>query len=112
MDYINFPKIVVCATVWGINLLISDRKKIEILRALSNGKVHTYYHLSRQVRTNYDTIKMNCDFLELLGFVEVDRITKEQSASSKAHYAVRGTPLGMKWLENVQSKRASYAHNS
>lgn len=93
-------------------MLISDRKKIEILRALSNGKVYTYYHLSRQVRTNYDTIKMNCDFLELLGFVEVDRITKEQSASNRAHYAVRGTPLRMEWLENVQSKRASYARNS
>ncbi len=55
-----------------MNLLISDEKKIEILEVLSDGKVHTFYHLSKAVRTNYETVKKNCGFLELLDLVKIN----------------------------------------
>ena len=78
------------------DLLISDVKKIEVLKALSDGKVHAYYNLSQLVRTNYDTVKRNCRFLEILGYIEIARMDKEESASGAASYRVRITQDGVK----------------
>lgn len=84
-----------------IDLLISDEKKIELLEALSDRKVHTFYHLSKIVKTNYETVKKNCRFLELLDLVEIDRITKDDSASGVASYKVRVTQEGLKTFEII-----------
>ncbi len=84
-----------------MNLLISDEKKIEILEVLSDGKVHTFYHLSKAVRTNYETVKKNCRFLELLDLVKINRVNKENSASGVASYRVKITQDGLKILKNV-----------
>jgi len=86
------------------DLLISDIKKIGILKALSDEKVHTYYHLSQVVGTNYETIRKNCRFLELLELVRIDRITREESASNRAHYAVKITDAGLGWIKNISHK--------
>ena len=83
------------------DLLISDVKKIEILRALSDGKVHTYYRLSRIVGTNYNTVKKNCRFLELLNFIEIGRTEKEESASGVASYRVQITERGIEAIKNI-----------
>ena len=84
-----------------IDLLISDEKKIELLEALSDRKVHTFYHLSKIVKTNYETVKKNCRFLELLDLVEIDRITKDDSASGVASYKVRVTQEGLKTFKII-----------
>lgn len=83
------------------DLLISDEKKIEILKVLLDEKVHTYYNLSRTVGTNYNTVKKNCRFLELLNFVEISRTEKEESASGVASYRVRITEDGSKVVKNI-----------
>lgn len=79
-----------------MDILVSDKKKIEILEALSDKKVHTFYHLSKAVGTNYETVKKNCRFLELLDLIEVDRISKADSASGVASYRVKITQEGLK----------------
>lgn len=84
-----------------IDLLRSDRKKIELLKALSDQKVHTYYNLSKITRTNYNTVKKNCQFLELLNLVEVDKVEKEESATGIASYRVKITEEGLKFLEKL-----------
>lgn len=84
-----------------MNLLISDEKKIEILEVLSDGKVHTFYHLSKAVRTNYETVNKNCRFLELLDLVKINGVNKENSASGVASYRVKITQDGLKILKNV-----------
>ena len=86
------------------DLLISDVKKIEILKALSDGKVHTYYNLSQLVRTNYDTVKKNCRFLEILDYIEITRMDKEESASGVASYRVRITPDGVKAIDILKKE--------
>ena len=78
------------------DLLISDMKKIEILKALLDGKVHTYYNLSRVVGTNYDTVKKNCKFLELLNIIEINKVEKEESASGLPSYRIKITENGVK----------------
>ena len=83
------------------DLLVSDVKKIELLKALSDGKVYTYYRLSRIVGTNYETVKKNCRFLELLTFVEISRVDKEESASGVASYRVRITEDGLKAARKI-----------
>ena len=83
------------------DLLISDVKKIELLRALSDGKVHTYYRLSRIVGTNYNTVKKNCRFLELLNFIVIGRTEKEESASGVASYRVQITERGIEVIKNI-----------
>ena len=87
-----------------VELLESDRKKIEILKVLSNGKVYTYYNLSKVLKTNYETIKKNCNFLELLNLIEVNRISKEESASGVASYRVRVTKEGLKVLKKIKDR--------
>ena len=87
-----------------VELLESDRKKIEILKVLSNGKVYTYYNLSKVLKTNYETIKKNCNFLELLNLIEVNRISKEESASGVASYRVRITKEGLKVLKKIKDR--------
>lgn len=82
-----------------MDILVSDKKKIEILEALSDMKVHTFYHLSKAVGTNYETVKKNCRFLELLDLIEVDRISKADSASGVASYKVKITPEGLGTLK-------------
>ena len=82
-------------------LLVSDVKKIELLNALIDGKVYTYYRLSRIVGTNYETVKKNCRFLELLAFVEISRVDKEESASGVASYRVRITEDGLKVAKKI-----------
>ena len=42
-------------------LLKSDQKKIELLKILADGKVYTYYHLSKIAKTNYETVKKEID---------------------------------------------------
>jgi len=86
------------------DLLISDRKKIEILKALLDRKVHTYYNLSKAIGTNYDTMKKNCNFLELLNFVEVNKVRKEESASGTPSYRVRITEDGLKAVKRIQTR--------
>ncbi len=86
------------------DLLISDVKKIEILKALSDGKVHTYYNLSQLVRTNYETVKKNCRFLEILDYIEITRMDKEESASGVASYRVRITQDGVKAIDILKKE--------
>ncbi|MGB2729063.1 MAG: hypothetical protein WBD09_11475 [Halobacteriota archaeon] len=83
------------------DLLVSDMKKIELLKALYDEKVHTYYRLSRIVGTNYETVKKNCRFLELLNFVEISRVEKEESASGVASYKVKITSEGKKAVNSL-----------
>lgn len=82
-------------------LLVSDVKKKELLNALIDEKVYTYYRLSRIVGTNYETVKKNCRFLELLAFVEISRVDKEESASGVASYMVRITEDGLKVAKKI-----------
>lgn len=87
-----------------INLLISDKKKIELLEALLDKKVHTFYHLSKIIKTNYETVKKNCRFLELLDLVKIDNISKDDSASGVPSYKVRITEEGLKTLKLIVKK--------
>jgi len=83
-------------------LLTSDKKKIELLKVLSDGKVYTYYRLSKIIKTNYETVKKNCNFLELLNFVEIIKVDKEESASGVASYKVKITEKGLKFIKNLK----------
>ncbi len=81
---------------------MSDRKKIEILKALSDRKVHTYYNLSKITRTNFNTVKKNCKFLELLNLIEILEVSREESASGVASYRVRITEKGLKFIDKLR----------
>ena len=80
-------------------LLVSD-KKIEILKVLKDGKVHSFYNLSKELGTNFNTIKKKYTFLELIELIEIDRTTSEESASGKASYEVKITEKGRKFLKS------------
>ncbi len=90
-----------------LDLLTSDKKKIEILEVLSDKKVHTFYHLSKAVKTNFETVKKNCRFIELLNLIEISRISKKDSASGVASYRVRITDDGLEILKDIQKKMAN-----
>lgn len=84
-------------------LLKSDEKKLEILRILADGKVYSYYHLSKVARTNYETVKKNCRFLELLGFIELIKVDRHESASGVASYMVKITDKGLELVRKLEN---------
>jgi len=84
-------------------LLDSDKIKLKILQILADGKVYSFYHLSKLLKTNYNTIKKNCFFLELLGLVEIVKIEKDESASGVASYRVKITETGLKLLSKIKT---------
>ena len=90
-----------------LDILTSDKKKIKILEVLFDGKVHTFYHLSKVVKTNFETVKKNCRFFELLNLVEINRISKNDSASGVASYRVRITDNGLKIIKDIPKKMSS-----
>lgn len=86
-----------------VELLESDKIKLRILKILSNGKVYSFYHLSKLLKTNYNTIKKNCFFLELLNLVEIIKVERDESASGIPVYRVKITEKGMKILQNLKN---------
>ncbi|ADB58018.1 hypothetical protein [Archaeoglobus profundus] len=85
-------------------LLESDRIKLEILKVLSNGKVYSFYLLSKLLKTNYNTIKKNCFFLELLGLVEIVKVEREESATGIPSYRIRITKKGLDVMNRIRRK--------
>jgi DNA-binding PadR family transcriptional regulator len=50
----------------------SDRIKIEILKALKESeKPLTYYQLTKETRTTWNSLVPNCNFLNRLGFIKI-----------------------------------------
>ncbi|MHC1568762.1 MAG: hypothetical protein ACXQTT_04130 [Candidatus Syntropharchaeia archaeon] len=49
-------------------------------------------------------MKKNCNFLELLNFVEVNKVRKEESASGTPSYRVRITEDGLKAVKRIQTR--------
>ena len=82
--------------------LQADQKKIKILRAISDGKWHSYHRVHRKLGMNYNTTKKQLEFLETIGFVEIMRISKKDSASGVSHYSVRITEKGKEWLREIK----------
>ncbi len=76
-------------------LLQCDELKIKILNILSNGKSYTFYALSKETGSSYDTLKPNCEFLELIGFIQITKISKEESASKTPYAAIKITEDGV-----------------
>jgi predicted transcriptional regulator len=83
----------------------SDEVKIEILRALDDGKVYTYSSLSKKLGTGYATTITNGDFLRILGFVTVETIPDGETASGKNRSTIRITKKGRAWLAEVNLQR-------
>ena len=83
------------------DLLESDKIKLEILKILADRKFYSFYNLSKQLKTNFSTIKKNCKFLELLGLVEIQEIKKEETATGKPRYYVRITDRGLEIVEKL-----------
>lgn len=87
----------------------SDEVKIEILRALDDGKVYTFSSLSKKLGTGYVTITSNCEFLDMLGFVSLEVIPGGETDSGRNRSTVRIAKKGRAWLEDVNRRRASSA---
>lgn len=83
--------------------LKSDKKKIEILSLIKDGKWYSYHYLHTKLGMFYYTAKRELNFLETLGFVEINRLTKENTASGKASYSVRITEKGKEWLSKMRN---------
>ncbi|MFH0815738.1 MAG: hypothetical protein V1934_02840 [Methanobacteriota archaeon] len=81
--------------------------KIEILKALDDGKVYTFSSLSKKLGTGYVTITSNCEFLDMLGFVSLAVVPEGETASGRNRASVRITKKGRAWLEGVNRRRIS-----
>ncbi len=105
MFFVYFPlRLRVLEGVILEKLLQSDELKIKILNALSNGKSYTFYALSKETGSSYDTLKPNCEFLKLIGFVQITKISKEESASKTPYTAIKITEKGIEFVRRQRSK--------
>lgn len=81
------------------NLLKSDQIKIEILKMLSDGNVHTPSEISIKLRTNSKTVGSNSRFLELIDAIQVQEITTKR----KVMY-INITKEGMNLRQKIEKK--------
>ncbi len=84
-----------------MELNINDELKARVLEQLSDGKVYSFYLLSKEVGANNTTVKKNCNFLHLIGLIEVDKISAEESASGTPSYRIRITEKGLEARRNI-----------
>lgn len=81
----------------------SDEIKIDVLTTLTDGKTYSFSMLSRQLKTAWSTIVNNSDFLDSLGFVVVNKTTREESATGRPNYFVKITDNGREWLKGMKN---------
>ncbi len=79
-----------------MNLLKSDEVKLRILETIKDGKWYSFYSIQRKCNVNYSMLKKHITFLEILGLVEVVKISPEESSTGKGSYRVRITQEGKK----------------
>lgn len=84
-----------------MELNINDELKARVLKQLSDGKVYSFYLLSKAVGANNTTVKKNCNFLHLIGLIEVNKISAEESASGIPSYRIRITEKGLEARRNI-----------
>lgn len=60
-------------------LLKSDQIKIEILKVLSDGNLHTPSELAITLRTNSKTIDGNSRFLELIDAIRIQEVSTKRT---------------------------------
>lgn len=53
------------------HLVKSDLIKIEILKALKEEKLATFYKLTKITKINWNSLVPNCNFLNRLGFIKI-----------------------------------------
>jgi len=64
----------------NLNITKSDFIKLKILKLLIDRKYHTPSEIAGSLGTNTKTVLSNCNFLKLLGIIEIDeKITKRTS---------------------------------
>lgn len=84
-----------------MELNINDELKARVLKQLSDGKVYSFYLLSKAVGANNTTVKKNCNFLHLIGLIDINKISVEESASGLPSYRIRITEDGLKAVKNI-----------
>ena len=84
-----------------MELNINDELKARVLKQLSDGKVYSFYLLSKSVGANNTTVKKNCNFLHLIGLIEISKISAEESASGIPSYRIRITEKGLEARRNI-----------
>ena len=84
-----------------MELNINDELKTRVLKQLSDGKVYSFYLLSKSVGANNTTVKKNCNFLHLIGLIDISKISAEESASGLPSYRIRITEDGLKAVKNI-----------
>jgi len=84
-----------------MELNINDELKARVLKQLTDGKVYSFYLLSKSVGANNTTVKKNCNFLHLIGLIEISKISAEESASGIPSYRIRITEKGLEATKNI-----------
>ncbi len=84
-----------------MELNINDELKARVLKQLTDGKVYSFYLLSKSVGANNTTVKKNCNFLHLIGLIEISKISAEESASGIPSYKIRITEKGLEATKNI-----------
>ena len=77
----------------------SDTIKIKVLEALSrDDREHTYYSLTKKIKVSFSSLKPNCEFLEALSFITIE---KKKSVAGKYNF-IKITDKGRKALGKLK----------
>lgn len=69
--------------------------------ALIKSSTLTFAQLERKTNTGYNTIKSNCNELELYGFIKIEKKEKHPK-SGRSFYQVKITDKGRKLLRELE----------
>ncbi len=84
-----------------MELNINDNLKRKVLKQLIDGKVYSFYLLSKSVDANNTTVKKNRNFLYQIGLIEISEVTAEDSASGVPSYGIEITEDGLKAARKI-----------
>ena len=82
----------------------ADEIRIEILKAVRDHPVTSYFKLSNLVKTGFRTVKRNCEALAQYGLVSIQKVPKEQAPSKKESFTISITAEGTRFLERVEKQ--------
>lgn len=72
-----------------------------ILKALEDGKPHTYAELERKVNSNWQTIRSHCKELEIFNCIVIEK-KESHKRNNKPYYEIIITRLGLDALKKFE----------
>jgi predicted transcriptional regulator len=79
-----------------MSLVKSDIVKVRIIKALVGKENNTFYSLTRKTGISFESLKSNCEFLEMAKIINIEKVGK--------YNLIKLTERGKEFLKDLKKK--------